>query len=506
MKGKGIFKNCKKAIVCTLSIVAAGCIALAGGAAIAKADTKNVESKTAVSPASLWKIANGVTVSENAKLPEWSINGWRAYQADWVAVVDEYLTEADLPASRTHGVKAVSTSETSRLEYKNIINIDGFTKDDTLVEFVPVSSFRVSTADFTGMKIWITDADDENNWVCINMYAVDAQYGGATRIEAETSTGIDAAYRWGTYHDRTYKSNFYEGGRRDFYNAAYSSYYDKLNDGGRNSLYDLLYEPFSVHYDVEDKSIWVSDYVYGQKKCLLDLDDTGYEGYINSNNAFQGFKNNRVKIAFQTYNIVDTAQYIILNVANNPMNGTQIVDTAAPDALEKLPEGGIPTASGGKPFKTFDIEFYDFFDGVVESKIYAKAEGETDFGEPLSDGVFVPNTQGRYTLRYEAVDKAGNLAVKEYPIFAKYALPPIEIALEGGLPELYFTGEAVAIPQAEISGGSGPLSLDISVVRLSDGKTVEHDGKSFVPYVSGEYCVTYTARDYVGNVSILFSP
>lgn len=494
----------KKTLVCLLSAITCFSAFAAVGALSTKAENaaqapENTQTQTAASPSSLWNQANGVTVSDNGDIPTWAKNGWRVHKADWISVSDEYITEEDLPESRKKGVKVVSTSETSRLEYKNVINIDGFTKDDTIVEFVPITSFRVSSADFTGMKIWITDADDESNWICVNMYAVDAQFGGATRIEAETSTGIDAAYRWGTYHDRATVATFYEGGRRDFYNAAYSSYYDKLNDGGRNSLYDMIYEPFSVHYDVEDKSVWVSDYTYGGKKCLLDLDDTEY-AHVNENNAFGGFTSNRVKIALQTYNIVDTAQYVVLNVANNPMNGTAVVDTTMPEYLETLPDGGIPTASVGKAYKTFDLEFYDFYDGTVAPEIYVKEESESSFGEPIQGNAFVPETQGRYTLRYVATDKAGNSRIVDYPIFAQYALPPIELAFQSELNAEYLVGEKIVFPVTTASGGSGPLTVETKVVRLSDGAEITHNGKEFIPYVASEYAVTYIAKDYVGNV------
>jgi hypothetical protein len=35
---------------------------------------------------------------------------------------------------------------------------------------------------------------------------------------------------------------------------------------------------------------------------------------------------------------------------------------------------------------------------------------------------------------------------------------------------------------------------------LSDGAFIEHDGKYFVPYLTGEYAIEYTLSDYVGNV------
>lgn len=492
------WKKIKKALICTLATVSVATAATATVSAVNNVLAQTGSAKAAASPASLFTAGKGITVSANGKLPDYAINGQRVYQADWVAMRDETITEDMLPASRTHGVKVVSNSETSRLEFNNVINVDGFTKDDTIVEFVPVTTLRVSSANFTGMKIWMTDADDESNWICLDMYAVQAQYGGATTMKVLTSDGIKGAYRWGGYHDCVQNCERYEGGRRDFYGATFLHYYD--NTWGKNSLKDVMYEPFSVHYDQADKTVWVSGSTYGSKACVLDLDHTECPA-VGIGKEFKGFKNNRVKLAIQTYNIVDTAEYVVLNVGNNPMNGTAIVDEKAPEYLEHMPEGGLPVANVGKEYKAFPMEYYDFHEGDLEYKVYVKKESEADSAfKECANKAFTPTEQTRYVMRYVSKDSVGNETINDYTVLAQYGLPALDIQLADTIAAEYKLGNVINIPQATASGGSGPLELSVKVLRVSDGTEIAHDNKKFIPYTEGQYSVVYTVKDYVGNV------
>lgn len=466
----------------------------------------------ATSPKELFTAGKGIALSNNGEVPEWSQQGLQLNEYYWGGAKVMQVNKGDLPLSRTHGVLVKSNSETSKVEYNNVINIDGFTKNDTLIEFLPVSSFRVSSADYEGMRIWITDAEDESNWVCINMYAIGAQYDGPTRMEALTSTGIHGAYRWGEYHYRPETpSIFYEGARADFYNTIKVALVDTDGDGKGDTerynyftgndddiRYSMLYEPMTISYDTEDKAIWVSGATHDSKVCLLDLDDTGYQ-LINDLNKFNGFASNRVKVSLQTYGISgESANYVITNVANEPMYGETLRDSAAPEMKEGVPVGGVPVANVGKAYPVWNMEFYDLFDGIVDYTAWVKWEDDATFTKVEGDS-FTPAKSGTYTLRYEAVDRAGNKAVKEYPVQAKYGVEPIYIEMQSGLPTSYNVGEWVKLPAATATGGSGPLSVEVEVVRLSDGAKIANDKKQFQPVIAGEYVAIYTATDYVGN-------
>lgn len=519
MQNKTKNKKIKRALLCALATVCVAATATAtvsafnalaqtGGSSTNSSTTSSSttgNTRAATSPADLFTGGKGITITENGKLPDYAINGQRVYQADWIALNEETITEDMLPDSRKYGVKVVSNSETSRVEFNNIINVDGFTKDDTIVEFCPTTTLRVSSANFTGMKIWMIDADDESNWVCLDMWGVQAQFGGATTMKVLTSDGVNGAYRWGSYHEcdaENYPAGYgharYEGGRRDFYGATFMHYYD--NTYGKNSLNDVMYEPFSVYYDEADKAVWVSGTTYGAKACVLDLDHTECPA-VGVGNEFKGFTNNRIKLALQTYNIVDSAEYVILNVGNNSMNGTEIVDTIKPEYLEHIPEGGLPVASVGREYRAFPMEYYDFHDGDCDYKVYVKKESEADtaFVE-CPDKVFTPTEQTRYVLRYVSKDSKGNETMNEYTLLAQYALPALDIQLASAINAEYKLGNNIPIPEATVSGGSGPLELSVKVVRVSDGAEIAHDMKKFIPYTEGQYSIIYTVKDYVGNV------
>lgn len=442
---------------------------------------------SAISPKSLFTVGNGITIEENYDLPSYMTNGYILRSANDGEIVDRsYFSEGEV-----NGIKVSSRSEANKVEFNNVINVDGFTKDDVLFEFAPLSSFRVASADFEGMKVWVTDADNEDIWFCVDFWAVDAQFGGATRMCVTLSNGASAAYRWGAYHDTI--STLYEGGRRDFYSAFYST---AVNNGlGINCLYDAIYRPISIRYDQEDKSVWITNIFENDYKCILDLDHTEAVGF---GNEFPGFTNNRVKIAFQTYDLGGTAEYAILNIGNNTFNGTSVVDTTVPDYVDWLPNNGIPTGAVGKNYPLFKGEFYDNYSGVLPYSVFVKTPSNNDF--TLLDGLFIPQETGNYVIRYSATDLAGNSRVIDYNVFAKYGISSINLSLSETETTNYSVGDVIQVPTVlSLTGGTGPLSCNYTIERLSDGAEIKATNDSFVPYLSGEYLVTYTATDYVGN-------
>lgn len=516
MKNKKILQLLATTLVVSTAMgVLASCGAGGGtddsSSSVADSSSSSVQT-LAASPKELFTAGKGISLSNNGEVPEWSQQGLQINEYYWGGVQVAQVNKGDLPLSRTHGVLVKSNSETSKVEYNNVINIDGFTKSDTLIEFAPISSFRVSSADYEGMKIWITDAEDESNWVCIDMYAIGAQYDGPTRMEALTSTGIHGAYRWGEYHYRPENpSVFYEGSRADFYNTIKVALVDTDGDGKGDTerynyftgndddiRYSMLYEPMTISYDTEDKAIWVSGTAHDSKVCLLDLDDTGYQ-LVTDLNKFNGFTSNRVKVSLQTYGISgESANYVITNVANEPMYGETLRDSVAPEIKEGVPTGGAPVANVGRAYPVWNMEFYDLFDGIVDYTAWVKWEDDATFTKVEGDS-FTPAKSGTYTLRYEAVDRAGNKAVKEYAVQAKYGVEPIYVETQSGLPTSYNVGEWAKLPAATATGGSGPLRMDVEVVRLSDGAKIANDKKQFQPMIAGEYVAIYTATDYVGN-------
>ena len=451
--------------------------------------TKNTvaDDVQSVSPKSLFTVGNGITIQEDYDLPSYMTNGYVLYSDKEGQLVDRsYFSEGEV-----NGIKVTSKSEVNKVEYNNVINVDGFTKDDVLFEFAPLSSFRVATADFEGMKVWVTDADDETNWFCVDFWAVDAQFGGATRMCVTLSNGASAAYRWGAYHDTI--STLYEGARRDFYSAFYST---AVNNGlGINCLYDAVYRPISIRYDQADKSVWITNIYEDDYKCILDLDHTEAVGV---GKEFKGFTNNRVKIAFQSYDISSSAEYAILNVGNNTFNGTSVVDNTKPEYIDWLPNGEIPTAAIGKAYPLFDCEFYDNYCGVLPYDVFVKNPSSQGFNR--LEGEFIPQETGVYTLRFCSKDLFNNETVIDYNVFAQYGISPIEIVLSNDSQTEFSVGDKIYLPKIEsLSGGTGPLKSQHKIERLSDGVEISTIGDYFIPYIEGEYLLTFTVTDYVLN-------
>lgn len=465
-------KAIKTIAIGLIAIVSLGCASITAGAST----PSRIEDKYNT-PASLWTVDAGLSITENCDIPHAAKQGYR-----W----GKEITENDLEPWEKNGVKISSETEVGYAYFSNIIDINGFTKNDHLLELIPLTSLR-GTSDFSSIRVLLTDADNETNWLSVTFSAVSLKYSvGSSYVSVETSSGAKGGKRWGYESSEMYTSTeIHTGG---FYNTV------KPIEG--KTVDEMAAVPYSLIYDVETNTIY-SRHRDGGLAYIFDLDDDSQTGI---GKTWSGFTNNRVKLSLQLRSISSApASLIVLNVANNPMNGTEFVDYTAPSSFVNLPNNEIPHGIVGKEYKIFPAEFYDFYNGILEYQVSLKGPYDVDY-ENLDLESFTPMFAGTYKLLYTATDFSGNKSGIVYDIEVFNAIPSIKICVEDYESNI-IVGEKVVLPKVQATGGSGQLELSTKIVRVSDNKIIGIQGNEFVPLFAGEYDITYTFTDYLGNVA-----
>ena len=461
---------------CMVTLSAAA--ALAGGAEETGAKDRNT-------PSSLWRTEEGIAVQSNTDVPQYAKNGYLHN--------GKYISEEDLEDWQKNGVKVTSSTENNYLTYSNMICVDGFTKDDRLVEILPLTSIR-GALDFSGMQVLLTDADDETNWVRVSLSSVDLKWAdngcAGTYVSVATSTDFSGGYRWG-YRDKVAFN--YSELHVGYFSAAQKLYSDKTQD-------DMLSRAFSVRYDESDKAIYVSG-DNEEINIILDMDDPATMG----GKEWKGFKNNRIRLSLKTSGLTGSScSYMILNTANHAMNGETYTDETQANALISVPASGIPAAQVNLPYPIFNAEFYDFYDGALPYEVSVRCPKSKTFETLDNVRSFTPAQEGLHTVRYSAKDKSGNEALRDFEIMAYSVVEDISLMYEKSeWRENYFVGTSVKIPSYEVSGGSGYVTVQTRAESLTDGRKFDTSGGSFVPDVAGEYRFVYEATDYLGRVKTI---
>ena len=464
-------KSCIKAIA--LGVIAFVCLGCASITAFASNSQQNVGNKIE----SRWNVDAGVSIEGNVDVPLAAKQGYR---------YGKEINESDLEPWEKNGLKISSETEAGYAYYSNIIDINGFTKNDRIIEVLPLTSLRGSS-DFSSFKVILTDADDESNWLSVSFSAVSLKYSvGSTKIVVETSSGAKGGKKWG-----------YESSEMDSATEIHTGgFYNTVKPLTGKTVEEMAAVPYGIYYDVETNIIY-SRHREGGLAYLFDLDDESQTGI---GKAWSGFTNNRVKLSLKLGSFSSApASLLVLNVANNGMNGSDFVDNVGPSYLVHLPNGQVPNGLVGKAYKFFPAEFYDFYDGMLNYQVSIKGPTDNEYSLANTNS-FVPSIAGTYKLFYSAIDNSGNKSGVIFDVEVYNALPSIEIQVENFDANI-IVGEKFRIPQIFAEGGSGELVLTTKVIRVSDNKIISIQNNEFIPLFSGEYDIVFSITDYLNNVA-----
>ena len=131
----------------------------------------------------------------------------------------------------------------------------------------------------------------------------------------------------------------------------------------------------------------------------------------------------------------------------------------------------------------------------VTTEVVYGYHSEEPVSVSLLNGSFVPDRTGTYAIVYTAKDGFGNIGRKLLFVQAVKSVPEIVIT-PPSVSSSVELGTYVEIPEPVVSGGSGKINIETSVV-FGGERTAVNGG--FRPETEGEYTVEFAATDYIGK-------
>ncbi len=216
---------------------------------------------------------------------------------------------------------------------------------------------------------------------------------------------------------------------------------------------------------------------------------------------WMGFTSDKVRLSISAAGYhSNTANFCLTKVLGQNIKSNSFVDDGAPvitvhTSYDEMPEGKL-----GEEYKIPEATAYDDYSGEVKvsAKVYYNYTSANPVSVSVVDGKIIPEKRGYYAIVYTAKDHVGNESVKTYVMHAGGEIPELTISVPEISSEATL-GYYIELASPEVSGGSG--DKEIKITATFNGETTEVTG-GFTPDKAGEWTVTYTVTDYVGNVAV----
>ena len=251
---------------------------------------------------------------------------------------------------------------------------------------------------------------------------------------------------------------------------------------------------FCISYDYKTNQAWAGG------KIISDLDDSNYYSSL-----WFGFPSGKAKLTISALNYNDaTANICLTSILGVDLSAENYIDEDAPIITVDNEYEEMPKAVVGGTYPVPTAIAYDRVNG--ESKVNVSVwHNYGQDGQKMVDiqgGKFKVDEVGAYAIVYEATDYSGNVArtvlwTRAYTL-PHPDIPKLSVSIDG-VKEEYTVGVLYTLPTVEASGGSGNIALSY---KLTKGKqTCEIIDGSFRLEEAGDWKLTCTAVDYVGNVA-----
>lgn len=384
----------------------------------------------------------------------------------------------------------VRLAQNDVLTFTHLIDVDDITKDVTLFSGYITPDTR-GVADFQSLYITLTDSEDPNIYLQLRYwnYVYDSQTGGWSYASAagngQPLTGLHPTD--GLKVDNGYGPNSY---------ASFVAW-----RAGSNIPSDTYLVTF--RYDPETKIVYCNgDNGYNYNTFVIDLDNAEYFSTL-----WQGFPSGKVRLSVSAGQYSSsTANFCVLSVFGLGEEGELasdekkvFYDTQGPViTVNSEHADDMPAAAVGNYYPVPTASAYDEYSGTCDVKVTAwyNYENASSVSVPVQDGKIWIGRPGTYAIVYSAQDKLGKPAEKICWVTADDSLEPLSLELP---PDASASvGEFFSVPEPlSVSGGSGDKSISVSVKSPSGEEVLQKGG--FRAEEPGQYTVTYTVVDYVGQ-------
>ncbi len=373
----------------------------------------------------------------------------------------------------------------AEVTFDKIIDVTENNRTDDFLDFIVLPSAEAKS-DFTELIITLTDAENSANSVKISV-----RDGGTENIEGRGSyvkIGANNQTMGGYEYD-------WKGGRKFLTDFKFGSptlmTFRGLKEGES-------YKAMTLGFDYADKAFYVSpsngQYLNVQ---VCDLDDVALYG----SDVWSGFTSGKIKVSFSVVGLTaSSANVLVGKVCEFDLANEKYVDETAPEITLEEVADNPPRSVVGAEYKIFDAVVTDDFDDDLTARTVVKyIRNGIEYNVNVTDGKFVTDHAGKYTITYIVADRSGNEARKQVVVNCGVIASEVTLTVpQTDVRCKLFDKITVADVKSVEFDDDGAFSVSMRVVA-PNGRQVQVTDDSFVPEQTGVYRLIYTATDYVGN-------
>lgn len=294
---------------------------------------------------------------------------------------------------------------------------------------------------------------------------------------------------------------------------AYGSYLYWATGGNVDMM---TTESQQLYYTVSDNSLW---WMIEHEQGRISDFDASYQ-----TNPWSGFSSDYayVRIYAEGYN-GDSFRILLNKIGNIDLSKQEFSDAEGPE-ISVVSAGvqldALPDAVVNKAYKLFDATATDLFSGAckVSKRVYYGYKRESgiytakceNFAYELDTfgGRFTPFETGKYAIVYGATDYNGNYTELVLTIAAvENSASEIILATDRAYATEEKLGNATKLATiSQITGAHGDVEVTRTVTLNGEKQEIfgnDLTGYYFLPQKGGEYVVSISVRDIVGNIGEL---
>ncbi len=378
----------------------------------------------------------------------------------------------------------VALAQGDTLKFSQLIDVSNITKDDTLIDLF-ISPTTVGIVDFDKLYYQFTDSQNPDIYLKVRLI--------------RAGSGIGYFLAGGNDQEMKGYELLSKGNKLHVNNQFGAAFHYAAFDG-----LDGLLQPVNINeYDVKlryDAPTRTTYFINGARgmTMIVDQDSTLYYESL-----WTGFPSGKVSLSMwaENYNSAN-ATFCITSVRGIDISayGKKFEETEPPVITIDTEYEDMPIAKVGGTYPVPHATAIDEYSGIVDVDVdvYYNYSSANAVNLEIVDQKFATLKNGYYSIVYTAVDRYGNKAEKVLSVRAGDEIPQITLSPLFSPLETVVVGELAQIQsEFDVAGGSGNKTISI---QISNGNDVyQITDNSFRPEKAGEYTVTYTATDYVGN-------
>ena len=370
-------------------------------------------------------------------------------------------------------------SNGSYIEYNKLINVNGLTADDVILEYLPLME---DTKELHRYELWLIDSENDNVYVKLTIEGRgDAKQWCCAIASANDEKG---AYKPASYFS---VKNAYTSSELYGYQIQ-SSVFNK----------DQV-APIRLSWDNETKSVYLAPKRADQSSTLvrdfrLSDSELGIDGYTGTE-TFGGFTCGKIKVRIVAQNVSKAPANVYILSAGSEKFARPHGVTPVSQAIVGL-DYSVPV-----PTDVWDVAGNKAGDlsGLSYTVKVVSPSGEDVVVE---NGKFTPAEAGEYELTYTSVQNGATyITTAKVEAILSADAPAIDLTVQN-FDKTYYGKQNVEINASAASDiylidGAKPVITVLASVN--EGEATELEVGETHEFGYGDWLLTYIATDYVGR-------